>query len=178
MRDGTRMENVRDWEAAMSDGSIDDDESRSSGDDEERNMDWELNSTGADGRHYVYLPTPFVEVPTISSRMLEYYEQLFESSYDFMAFYQEEHFAWMERIKSNLPGRNLLSTMPIWMLRENRLPPVIGRLGHIQYQHPNEPLEHQRRQGVYSFHVVHEQRGEHYDAYPVGVRGHVLMGSL
>eukprot|EP00978_Attheya_sp_CCMP212_P032984 scaffold131077_cov59-Attheya_sp.AAC.1 len=148
MRDGARMENAQDWEAAMSDGSMDDDESRSSGDDEavpenlERNMDWELNSTSADGGHYVYPPTPFVEVPTISSRMvLEYYEQLFESSYDFMAFYQEEHFARMERIKSNLPGRNLPSTMPIWTLRENRLP-VVGRPGHIQYRHPNEPLEH------------------------------------
>eukprot|EP00978_Attheya_sp_CCMP212_P015573 scaffold40115_cov58-Attheya_sp.AAC.4 len=131
MRDGARMENARDGEAAMSEGSIDHDESRSSGDDEvvpenwERNMDWELNSTGTDGGHYIYPPTPFVKVPTISSRMLEYYEQLFENSYDFMVYYQEEHFARMERIESNLPGRNLPSTMPIWTLRENRLP-VIG----------------------------------------------------
>eukprot|EP00978_Attheya_sp_CCMP212_P022443 scaffold66984_cov63-Attheya_sp.AAC.1 len=58
-----------------------------------------------------------------------------------MGFYQEEHFAQMEWIKSNLPGRNLPSTMPIWTLRENRLP-VVGRLGHIQYRHPNEPFEH------------------------------------
>eukprot|EP00978_Attheya_sp_CCMP212_P002111 scaffold4357_cov59-Attheya_sp.AAC.1 len=147
MRDCARMENARDWEAAMSDGSMDDDQFRSSGDDEavpenwEGNMDWELNSTGVDGGHYVYPPTPFVEVPTISSRMLEYYEQLFESSYDSMAFYQEENFARMERIKNNLPGRNLPSRMPIWTLRENRLP-VVGRPGHIQYRHPNEPLEH------------------------------------
>eukprot|EP00978_Attheya_sp_CCMP212_P020777 scaffold59972_cov68-Attheya_sp.AAC.1 len=147
MRDGAKMENARDGEAAMSEGSIDHDESRSAGDDEaapenwERDMDWEMNSTGADGGHYIYPPAPFVEVPTISSRMLEYYEQLFENSYDFMAYYQEEHFARMKRIKSNLPGRNLLQTMPIWTLRENRLP-VVGRPGHIQYRHPNETVEH------------------------------------
>eukprot|EP00978_Attheya_sp_CCMP212_P010191 scaffold24472_cov76-Attheya_sp.AAC.1 len=58
-----------------------------------------------------------------------------------MAYYQEEHFARMKRIESNLPGRNLPSTMPIWTLRENRLP-VVGRPGHIQYRHPNEPVEH------------------------------------
>eukprot|EP00978_Attheya_sp_CCMP212_P042331 scaffold255916_cov40-Attheya_sp.AAC.1 len=105
-------------------------------------MDWELNSTEEDGSRYIYLTAPFVEVPTISSRrMLEYYEQLFENSYDFMANYQEEHFARMERIESNLPGRNLPSTMPIWTLMENRLP-VVGRPGHIQYRHPNEPVEH------------------------------------
>eukprot|EP00978_Attheya_sp_CCMP212_P047991 scaffold458133_cov71-Attheya_sp.AAC.1 len=115
MRDGARMENgARDGEAAMSEGSIDHDESRSAGDDEavpenweERDMDWEMNSTGADGGHYIYLPAPFVEVPTIALRMLEYYEQLFENSYDFMAYYQEEYFARMKRIESNLPGRNL-----------------------------------------------------------------------
>eukprot|EP00978_Attheya_sp_CCMP212_P010192 scaffold24472_cov76-Attheya_sp.AAC.2 len=78
MMDGARMENALDREAAMSEGSIDHDESRSAGDDEavpenwERNMDWELNSTEADGSHYIYPPAPFVEAPTISSRMLEY----------------------------------------------------------------------------------------------------------
>eukprot|EP00978_Attheya_sp_CCMP212_P023733 scaffold73240_cov61-Attheya_sp.AAC.1 len=147
MMDGARMENALDGEAAMSEGSVDHDESRSAGDDEsvpenwERNMDWELNSTNEDGSRYIYPAAPFVEVPTISLRMLEYYEQLFENSYDFMAYYQEEHFARMERIESNLPGRNLPSTMPIWTLRENRLP-VVGRPGHIQYRHPNEPVEH------------------------------------
>eukprot|EP00978_Attheya_sp_CCMP212_P005323 scaffold11894_cov53-Attheya_sp.AAC.1 len=128
MSDGASRENVQDWEAVMSDGSMDDDESRGLGDDEavpenwELNINWELNSMGADGGHYVYPPAPFVKVPTILSRMLEYYEQQFENSYDFMAFYQEEHFARMERIRDNLPGRNLLLTMSIWTLWENRLP--------------------------------------------------------
>eukprot|EP00978_Attheya_sp_CCMP212_P045084 scaffold332904_cov63-Attheya_sp.AAC.1 len=113
MSDGASRENVQDWEAAMSDGSMEDDESRGLGDDEsvpenwELNLNWELNSMGADGGHYVYPSPPFVEVPTILTRMLEYYEQLFENSYDFMAFYQEEHFARMEHIRDNLPGRNL-----------------------------------------------------------------------
>eukprot|EP00978_Attheya_sp_CCMP212_P028647 scaffold99548_cov63-Attheya_sp.AAC.6 len=123
MSDGGSRENVQDWEAAMSDRSMDDDESGGLGDNEavpenwELNINWELNSMGAaDVGHYVYLPEPFVEVPTISSRTLEYYEQLFENSYDFMAYYQGEHFALMKRIRDNLPGRNLPSTMPIWTL--------------------------------------------------------------
>eukprot|EP00978_Attheya_sp_CCMP212_P046501 scaffold395715_cov35-Attheya_sp.AAC.1 len=71
MRDGARIENARNGEAAMSEGSIDHDKPRSSGDDEavpenwERDMEWELNSTEADGGHYIYRPAPFVEVPTI-----------------------------------------------------------------------------------------------------------------
>eukprot|EP00978_Attheya_sp_CCMP212_P037368 scaffold175527_cov64-Attheya_sp.AAC.5 len=142
MSDYARREHGRDWwESTMSDGSMGDNESSSLGDDDAVLENWELNSMGADGGHYVYPPTLFVEVPTISSRMLEYYEQLFENSYDFMAHYQEEHFARMGRIRDNLPGRNLPPTMPIWTLWENRLP-VIGQPGHVQYRHPNEPLEH------------------------------------
>eukprot|EP00978_Attheya_sp_CCMP212_P001273 scaffold2630_cov72-Attheya_sp.AAC.3 len=147
MRDGASRENVQDWEALMSDGSMGDDESGDLGDEKsvpenwELNINWELNSMGADGGLYVYPPEPFVEVPTISSRMLEYYEQLFENSYDFMAYYQGEHFAQMERIRDNLPGRNLPSTMLIWTLWENRLP-VVGQPGYVQYRHPNEPVEH------------------------------------
>eukprot|EP00978_Attheya_sp_CCMP212_P013257 scaffold33355_cov36-Attheya_sp.AAC.6 len=126
MSDGASRENVQDWKAVMSDGSMDDNESEGLGDDEsvpenwELNINWELNSMGADGGLYVYPPEPFIEVPTISSRTLEYYEQLFENSYDFMAYYKGEHFAWMGRIRDNLPGRP----------------------GFVQYRHPNEPVEH------------------------------------
>eukprot|EP00978_Attheya_sp_CCMP212_P009630 scaffold22852_cov63-Attheya_sp.AAC.2 len=56
-------------------------------------------------------------------------------------YYQEEHFARMSRIRDNLPGRNLLSTMPIWTLWEN-MPQVAGQPGFIQYRHPNEPFVH------------------------------------
>eukprot|EP00978_Attheya_sp_CCMP212_P043833 scaffold293043_cov71-Attheya_sp.AAC.4 len=148
MSDGASRENVQDWwEAAMSDGSMGADESGGLGDNEsvpenwELNINWELTSMGADGGLYAYLPEPFVEVSMMSSWTLEYYEQLFENSYDFMAYYQGEHFARMERIRDNLPGRNLPLTMPIWTLWENRLPGV-GQLGYVQYQHPNEPVEH------------------------------------
>eukprot|EP00978_Attheya_sp_CCMP212_P043099 scaffold275133_cov65-Attheya_sp.AAC.2 len=58
-----------------------------------------------------------------------------------MAYYQGEHFARMERIRDNQPGRNLPSTMPIWTLWENMLH-IVGQPGYVQYRHPNEPMEH------------------------------------
>eukprot|EP00978_Attheya_sp_CCMP212_P006582 scaffold15278_cov37-Attheya_sp.AAC.4 len=91
MSDGASGENVHDWDTAMSYGSTDSDEPEDFGDEESVPENWELYSMGADGRYYVFLSEPFVVVPTISSRTLEYHEQLLEASYEFMAYYQGEH---------------------------------------------------------------------------------------
>jgi hypothetical protein len=101
----------------------------------------DVNSQEADGRDYVYPPEPVVAEPELEPRDLEYDAQLFEASYDYMAYFQEQHFARMRRIEGNLPGRNLPTTMPIWTLWENRLP-VVGRAGFIQYRPPDELAGH------------------------------------
>eukprot|EP00978_Attheya_sp_CCMP212_P023129 scaffold70166_cov59-Attheya_sp.AAC.1 len=115
---------------------------------------------GADGRHYVFPPEPFVMVPTISSRMLEYHEQLLEALYEFMEYYQGEHYARMGRIRDNLPDSNLPTTIPIWTLWEDR-PHIAGQPGYVQYRHPNEPWD---------VCMSHKRGGEHYDALAAGIR--------
>eukprot|EP00978_Attheya_sp_CCMP212_P043098 scaffold275133_cov65-Attheya_sp.AAC.1 len=77
MSDGASRPNVQDWEAVMSDGSMHGEESEGLGDNESvpenggLNINWELNSIGADGGRYVYPPETFAEVPMISSRTPE-----------------------------------------------------------------------------------------------------------
>eukprot|EP00978_Attheya_sp_CCMP212_P033587 scaffold136388_cov34-Attheya_sp.AAC.1 len=82
MSDGAGVENGQDPEDAMSDGSTDGDESEEFCDEVSDDFaeDDDMNSMGADGRHYVFPPEPFVVVPTISTRTLEYHEHLFEAS--------------------------------------------------------------------------------------------------
>eukprot|EP00978_Attheya_sp_CCMP212_P016340 scaffold42695_cov61-Attheya_sp.AAC.2 len=101
MSDGAGEENVQDPDDVMNDGSMVGDDPEEFGDDASGNFSEDfdmMSSMEADGRHYVFPPELFVVVPMISMRDPEYQTQLFRASYEFMAYYQKEHFAQMGRI--------------------------------------------------------------------------------
>eukprot|EP00978_Attheya_sp_CCMP212_P045673 scaffold355797_cov71-Attheya_sp.AAC.2 len=92
------------------------------------------------GHEYGYATPPTITIPPQPVNGLNdatYLSQLAKAAYDFMMYYQREHFRCMQRILDTIPGRTFPRTMasPGWFYPQNRANFVHG--GYIEYQHPD-----------------------------------------
>jgi hypothetical protein len=92
------------------------------------------------GFEYGYVPQPSITIPSHPYGLDDttYLAQLAIASYDFMMYFQREHFQRMKRISDNMVlGRFLPRTMPIpnWLIPHCRA--NFKSSGYIDYQHPD-----------------------------------------